>query len=781
MNAPTDPTDALWSSRTAAPRPSLRFVTAAAGAVALCLGGGCAAPDDELPPGLDTLFASTAPHGASPAEQALLDAVNTERLSDWHDMVAAVPHRAGTPGDAHLVDALVAAFTAMGLEVERHEFHALLAEPVSASVSIVAPEDIELSLIEEVLSEDSYSAHEDLEMGWNAYSASGDVTAEVVYVNHGRKEDFERLQTLGVSCEGRIVLARYGGNFRGYKAKFAEAAGAAGLIIFTDPKDSGWGRGLSYPEGGFAHPSHIQRGSILTVPWTGDPLTPYAEATADAERLAVDAIALPKIPVQPVSWSAAQQILSRMTGASVPGDWQGGLPFRYRLTGGDALQVRLAVEQRREIMPTWNVLATLRGTAEPEREVIIGSHHDAWNCGAVDPTCGLICVLEAAQAFVDSGLSPRRSITFAAWGAEEFGIIGSSEWVEANEQRLRENAVAYFNLDAAVTGPHFGASASPSLQRLIAEVTGAVAAAPADDADPAVGAGSPDDADAAVGAESPDDADAAVGAEPADADTEGASAERRSVLADWRSRSQHAGVDDLPALGDLGGGSDFVTFLARAGVPSASLSAGGSAGTAYHGNHDTLAWYRQVVGDDYEPARMVTQITALLAARLADAPLLPLDPSMVGIETKRHLTDLSARGRSNGLFATGEQTVAPELKRLRNKAHKVQQRGQQIRSALARSQEAGELDDKALAQINTLLLSLDRTWLDEQGLQNRPWYTNLFAAPDEDSGYAPWMLPALRWVVEHEEAEALPAVEKRYLAVFARIHKLLDKLEKISG
>lgn len=731
-------------------------MTAAAGTLAVCLGiTGCAAPEDEQPPRPDTLIASAAPHGASPAEQALLDAVNTERLSDWHDMVAAVPHRAGTPGDAHVVDELVAAFTAMGLEVERHEFHALLAEPVSASLSIVAPETIELPLIEEVLSEDSYSAHDDLEMGWNAYSASGDVTAKVVYVNHGRKEDFERLQTLGVSCEGRIVLARYGGNFRGYKAKFAEAAGAAGLIIFTDPKDSGWGRGLSYPEGGFAHPSHIQRGSILTVPWTGDPLTPYAEATADAERLDVDAIALPKIPVQPVSWSAAQQILSRMTGASVPGDWQGGLPFRYRLTGGDELQVRLAVEQQRKIMPTWNVLATLRGTVEPEREVIIGSHHDAWNCGAVDPTCGLICVLEAAQAFVDSGLSPRRSITFAAWGAEEFGIIGSSEWVEANEARLRENAVAYFNLDAAVTGPNFGASASPSLQRLIAEVAGAVAAVP------------PNDVNA-------DDANPG-----GDADTTAASP--RSVLADWRGRSQHAGADDLPALGDLGGGSDFVTFLARAGVPSASLSAGGSAGTAYHGNHDTLAWYRQVVGDDYEPARMVTQITALLAARLADAPLLPLDPSMVGIETKRHLTDLTARGRSNGLFAAGDQAVAPELKRLRTRANKVQQRGQQIRAELARAQEANELDDKALDQINTLLLALDRTWLDDEGLQDRPWYGNLFAAPDEDSGYAPWMLPALRWVIEHEEASALPAVEKRYLAVFARIHKLLDKLEKAAG
>ncbi|MFT7464412.1 MAG: N-acetylated-alpha-linked acidic dipeptidase, partial [Pseudohongiellaceae bacterium] len=346
----------------------------------------CAATADSTAIGFSKSAEAFAPRPASSAEQRFLDAVNPQRLSDWHDMLASAPHRAGTPGDARVVNALVESFTAMGLEVERHEFHALLAEPVSASLFIVAPEQIELSLVEDVLAEDPYSAHEDHDMGWNAYSASGDVTAEVVYANHGRKEDFERLADLGVSCKGRIVLTRYGGNFRGYKAKFAEAAGAAGLIIFTDPKDVGWGKGLSYPEGGFAHPSHIQRGSVLTLPWIGDPLTPFAEATADAVRLDPELLDLPKIPVQPVSWLAAEQILSRMTGESVPNPWQGGLPFRYRLTGGPALRVRLAVEQRREIMPTWNVLATLRGTEAPEQEIILGSHHDAWCCGAVDPT-----------------------------------------------------------------------------------------------------------------------------------------------------------------------------------------------------------------------------------------------------------------------------------------------------------------------------------------------------------------------------------------------------------
>jgi N-acetylated-alpha-linked acidic dipeptidase len=704
----------------------------------LLLTSGCSS-SSELPDDSATVQAPSGPHGASAAEQALLDAVDPDRLSDWHDLLASAPHRAGTPGDRRVVDVLVQAFTDMGLEVERHEFHALLARPISASVSVVSPVRVDLSLKEDVLAEDRYSAHPDLDIGWNAYSASGVVTAEVVYANHGTKQDFERLKALGVSCEGRIVLARYGGNFRGYKAKFAEAAGAAGLILFTDPKDSGWVRGLGYPEGGFAHPSHIQRGSILTLPWTGDPLTPFFEATADAVRLDPDELALPKIPVQPMSWSAAHEILSRMTGSSVPNGWQGGLPFRYRLTGGPELRVRLAVEQRREIVPTWNVLATLRGSEEPEREVIIGSHHDAWCCGAVDPACGLICVLEAARAFVSCGWQPRRSITFAAWGAEEFGIIGSSEWVEANEQRLRDNAVAYFNLDAAVTGPHFGASASPSLQRLIAEVTGAVAAVD----------------------------DGANG--------------QLSVLDDWRSRSSHAGVEGLPSLGDLGGGSDFVTFLARAGVPCASLSAGGSAGTAYHGNHDTLAWYRQVVGDDYEPARMVTQITALLAARLADAPLLPLDPAMFGIETRRHLSALTTRGREIGLFEPGPNDLADKLQRLGTEAVALQHTAQRVTDALSEDHAAGLLSNAELASANRILLAIDRAWLDEQGLPDRPWFINLFAAPDEDSGYAPWMLPALRWAIEHQDAEALAEIELRYAAVFERMQTLVGELDSLGG
>ncbi|MEM9801752.1 MAG: M28 family peptidase, partial [Planctomycetota bacterium] len=407
---------------------------------------------------------------------AIVQAVDTDRLAGWHELVAAAPHPAGSEGDEAVIAAMASAFEELGLEVEIHRFRAYLSSPVDASLSLVSPRETELSLREGVLPGSPYSELEDadLRLGWNAYSGSGDVTAEVVYANYGRREDFETLAERGVDCSGKIVVARYGGNFRGYKAKYAEAAGAAGLVIYTDPADAGYGRGLETPEGGWANCDQIQRGSLKTLPWQGDPLTPGIEATADAERLDPDEIALPTIPVQPVGWQAAMQILAPMQGESVPQGWQGGLPFRYRIEGGPDVRVRLRVEQERRFVETANVLGTLPGTETPKGApgIVLGAHHDAWVYGANDPTSGTICVMETARVLADllakNGERPRRSITFAGWGAEEHGIIGSTEWVEGRRAALIESADLYVNLDASAAGLDIGVSASPSLTTLFA-------------------------------------------------------------------------------------------------------------------------------------------------------------------------------------------------------------------------------------------------------------------------------------------------------------------------
>ena len=402
-------------------------------------------------------------------------------LRQWHDLLGSEPHIAGTDGDAREIRRITIAFREMGLDVEVDEFWAYLSKPVSARLEIVeqgaAPKARRgvLPIIEKNLAEDPAAAHPDLSWGWNAYSGSGEIESEVVYANYGTKADFAKLKELGVDVTGKIVIARYGGNFRGYKAKFAQDAGAAGLLMYIDPADSGFTKGAVYPAGTWANDTCIQRGAIGTLPYPGDPLTPLVPATKDAVRVDPASVDLPKIPVQPIGYGAAAQILAKMTGREVPeASWRGGLEMPYRLEGGKDLKVRLKVEQKREITKSANVIARLRGTRQDGSVVIIGCHHDAWGFGAADPLAGTIVLMECAKAFAAAakeGMRPACDILFCAWGAEEFGIIGSTEWVEANRDSLGK-ARCYINLDMAAMGLNLGVSASPSLQATCASATG---------------------------------------------------------------------------------------------------------------------------------------------------------------------------------------------------------------------------------------------------------------------------------------------------------------------
>ena len=661
-------------------------------------------------------------------EAGLRDAVDPERLAAWHEMTSSRPHVAGSPGDAALVAALAGAMAEMGLAVEKQELWLYLPHFVAAEVEVVAPQRVVLDLQEDALPEDPYSAHSELLPGWNAYSGSGEATAGVVYANRGTKEDFARLAELGVEVAGKIVVARYGGNFRGYKAKFAEQAGAAGLIMYLDPEDYGYVRGLMWPEGGWANGSMIQRGALLTLPYPGDPLTPGVAAVAPPGegggpptgdgRLAPEAVAMPAIPVQPIGWRAASEVLSRMHGPAVPDEWQGALPFNYRLTGGDDLVVRLRVEQERKLTRTWNVVGTLAGERLPDQEVVVGCHHDAWSFGAGDPNAGTMLVLEAARAFsaaAAAGRRPDRTLVFAHWGAEEQGIQGSVEWVEAHAERLRANAVAYLNLDMAAMGPRFGGSASPPLARPIREAARAVAS-------PVDGAG--------------------------------------TVYDEWAARGDGGAAE--PRLGALGGGSDHVGFYGHLGVPSASMGGGGSDGVSYHSNYEDLAWYRAVVGDDYAPARMLTQMVVTFLARFAEADLLPLEPAAYGDGAAERLQALVRQA------GDGERRGA--LERLAAAASAAAERWRTVEQAAAGRLAAGALDAAAVEAANRELRAADRAWVSRRGLPGRPWYRNLYAAPDADSGYAPWLLPGLTAVIEDEgDQEAFDAALHDYRQALARL------------
>lgn len=646
-------------------------------------------------------------------EDALRSIPEASSLRRYHDLTASRPHGAGTPGDDQMIETLVREFEAMGLEVERHPFWAYLSWPIDAAVEIVSGAGVDapiaLSVKEEPYEGDPYADHPELRIAFNAYSGSGDATGQVVYANYGRLEDFEKLQELGVDLTGKVVIARYGGNYRGYKAKFAEEAGAAGLLIYTDPADGGYVKGLEYPEGGWAGPEHIQRGSIKTLPYAGDPLTPGVYASEDAERLDPDEVALARIPVQPIGYGAAQQILERMRGERVPEQsWQGGLPLAYRVEGGEALRVRVMVEQERRITKLHNVIATLKGSEFPEQRIVLGSHHDSWGFGAGDSTSGLICLLETARAFAEMaerGQPPKRTLVFAGWGAEEHGIIGSTEWVEHHAEDLSESAIAYINMDMSAMGPNFGSSAAPSLKRIIVESSKAVPQA----------------------------------REPG-----------MSVYEHWHGRGRDADFPDEPRIGDLGGGSDHIAFWCHLAIPSLSLGGGGSDGVSYHGAADNLHWYRKVVGEDYEPALMVTRMAVTVASRLANAELLPLDPARYGPEFRKHLRGIARDGVASGVWSEREpDTGLPlDLMELDVAAREVGRDWSRARTLAFNAIDDPYLSDneklEIIVGVNRESRQVEYGWTMFDGLVGRPWFGNLFAAPDENSGYSAWMLPELR-------------------------------------
>lgn len=662
--------------------------------------------------------------------ETVLEVPSGDSLSHWHDVLGSEPHVAGSEGDARVIATIASAFQEMGLETEVWEFWPLLPSPVHASLTILgdtaqAPSGrrgiVSLQLTEKELLADSATAHPDLDWGWNAFAGSGTVEGEVVYANQGRKEDFQRLKQLGVDCTGKIVLARYGGNYRGFKAKFAEEAGAAGLLMYLDPGDYGFKRGATWPDGGWANETCIQRGSVLTLPYKGDPLTPFEPALKDAKRLAIEDAGLPGIPVQPIGYAAAQRIMAGMTGPQVEEDsWVGGMEVPYRIEGGK-MRLRLEVQQAREIRKTANVIGVLPGSETPEQLVIVGCHHDAWGFGAADPLAGTIVLMETARAFAEAakeGMRPRRTIIFAAWGAEEYGIIGSSEWCEGHRALLEKNAVAYVNLDMASMGLNFSASATPPLQAAVIRAAGLV---------PQAGE-----------------------------DVTG------TVLEAWSATGP-------PTMSTPGGGSDHVGFNCHLGIPSCSLHAGGSDGTAYHSNYDTLAWYRSTVGADYAPATMITRVCIALLTDLANAPVVPLDPRAVVVEMHRRLPQL-VNAAQESMVPINIVPLEAALVELANSASRTAEALEQVPD-----------DHPQRDQINHALIQLERNWIDEEGLTGRPWFRNLYCTSHRDSGYGSVVLPLLVEAIEDRDPvavkEAIFRYRKRVLALSTALQELLKSLQ----
>ena len=664
-------------------------------------------------------------------EARFLELPRSESFREHLRTITENPHPAGSAAQARVGEYLARAMESAGLDVTSHPYDVYLPELTDdVEVHIVTPVAMQLSNREPALDEDRFSGHPDLLNGWNAFSGSGDVTGEVVYANFGRREDYRALDSMGISLAGKVVIARYGGNFRGYKVKFAEERDAAGVILFNDPGSSEL---AAYPEGPMMNGQTIQRGSVLTLPWTGDPLTPFVPALPvdgdrQVERLDPSEVPLHTIPVLPIGYEAASEILSRMTGAEAPADWDAGVELDYRLTGGPDLTVRVRVNQPKGLVRATNVVGTIRGSEFPDEWFILGAHYDPWGFGAIDPNGGTAMLLTLAEALGelarDEECRPRRSIMIAHWDAEEYGIIGSTEWVEEFREDLEANAIAYINADGAVSGGNFGASSSPSLKSEILEATRAVTYP---------GTGEP--------------------------------------LYDWWMDRAPDGAKE-PALGNLGGGSDHVGFYTHAGVPSGGLSSGNPGGV-YHSNYDNFAWFERFGDSEFVYGPMVAQADGILALRFANADVLPYDAARYATDTRTHVETLYQVADRRGLKVDLSGLVAATTELDEAAAALVAARERWIGS--------GEVDPAAAEAVNRALIGLEKAWLNDRGLQGRPWSRSIYVSPDPFSGYASWMLPGLRYEIETDDRADLPGWERVYVGAIRDLAARMREVAAMMG
>ncbi len=610
------------------------------------------------------------------------------------------PHVAGTPGDRRGVEYIRDEFARDGLNPEIVEYRVLLSYPKSVAVELVAPAQVKLANPEPEIAGDADTKVSDpmATVPWNGYSPSADLTRPVVYVNYGTAADYDRLAKLGVNVKDKIVLVRYFNGYRGGKSLEAEKRGAAGVLVYSDPADDGAPKGKVYPRGPWGPLGHLQRGAVVydfLVP--GDPLTPGWASTPEARRIPEsESRILPRIPMVPLSAADGAEILKRLSGPKVPKGWQGGLPFPYH-TGDGSARVHLALEMERRVTPIWDVIARIPGTEEPEKEIILSNHHDAWVYGAVDPSSGTATMLETARALgqmVREGLRPRRTIVLASWDAEEYTLTGSTEWGEEHEAELSKNAVVCLNVDASTSGRDFTVAMVPSLAPAVIEATQAVR-------DPATG------------------------------QTVYAHWHARRASGNIRSYSERAATARSVLWGVLGGGSDFMVFLQHDGVPSLDMIFDGPYGV-YHSVYDDYEWMAKSGDPGFQYHAAMSRLWGLLALRFANADLLPFDYSLYAQELAAY-------------FAGLKKSVPPEFF------------AAEIQPLIAKCAAWGEAAGKTRAQLEALrrgdaplgaqrfnarVMDEERALTDPAGLPDRPWFHHLIYAPLPS--YDPETIPGLR-------------------------------------
>jgi N-acetylated-alpha-linked acidic dipeptidase len=664
-------------------------------------------------------------------EEAFDAQLSPNNLDEWMQLLSARPHYVGTEYGRQNAEWMVEQFKSWGFDAKIETYHILFPYPKIRLLELTEPTVYKAKLSAIPIAEDKYTQQTDeLLPSYNTFSTDGDVEAELVFVNYGIPADYEELEKLGIDVKGKIVIAKYAGSWRGIKPKLAAEKGAIGCIIYSDPKDDGYYKGDTYPDGAFKNETGVQRGSVMDMPlYPGDVLTPGYAATKNAKRLdRKDAPTITKIPVLPISYQDALPLLKALSGPVVPDSWKGALPITYHVGPGPA-KVHLKLEFDWQLKPAHNVIAKMKGDAFPDQWVMRGNHHDAWVHGANDPISGLVALLEEARAIgelVKAGYKPKRTLVYCAWDAEEPGLIGSTEWVEDHKEELQEKVVAYINTDASGRG-FFFAGGSHTLQAMVMEV--------ADDVvDPQTGV----------------------------------SVRKRRNAVDLLS-----GGDGNPGLSALGSGSDYTPFIQHAGIAALNLGySGENKGGEYHTIYDTYPHYKRFKDPDFEYGVALAKTAGRIVLRLTNSDVLPFEFQQWNKTVSGYMSELikltndmrTAVEKHNTLVEKNvfelsadpkETFVKPVKKELipyldfTSLQNELVALNEVITNFAAK--DFSQLDQATSTKLNEKLLLTEHTLISEMGLPRRPWYKHQIYAPGFYTGYGVKTLPGVREAIEQKD------------------------------
>jgi N-acetylated-alpha-linked acidic dipeptidase len=732
---------------------------------------GPALADEGGKPAADAMlgFSTDAARAQQQLEQrfdALLDPADQRA---WLKQMSSAPNQVGAPHDKANAEFMLAQFRAWGWDAHIETFNVLYPTPKTVALELLGPQPYTARLSEPAVAGDATSDIRDGALPpYNVYGGDGDVTAEVVYANYGMPDDYKELARRGIDVRGKIVLTRYGGGWRGLKPKLAQEHGAAGCLIYSDPRDDGYTQGDTYPDGGWRPADGVQRGSVQDMQqYPGDPLTPGIGSTPEAKRLAIaDAPTILKIPVLPISYADATPLLRALGGPVAPGAWRGGLGLTYHV-GPSVAKAHLVVKSNWTQQPVYDVIAVMQGASEPDQWIVRGNHHDAWVFGAWDPLAGNVALMAEAKAIgalVKQGWRPQRTLVYASWDGEEPGLIGSTEWAETHARELQAKAVMYVNTDTNGRG-FLGAEGSHSLQHLVNQVIDGVT-----DPETRVSVGQRLRARMQVDGASPQ-------AKP-------------ETKADAKLA---ASGGDLP-IGALGSGSDYSAFLEHLGIASLNLGFGGEDDNAgiYHSRYDSFDHYVRFGDPDFAYGVALSKVAGHIVLRAADANVLPLRFGDFSRTLDRYVGELHALvdstrkatlaqhqlldSRAYQLASDPTRPVQPparesdmpaiQLAPLDLAARRLQQSARAFDAAYARRAAGGFAMPAAQRhELDTQVARMEQALTRADGLPGRPWFQHMIYAPGMLTGYGVKTVPGVREAIEGRRwAEA-----DRYAAITASV------------